>query len=246
MADVDLESLATGYAHRPPIPGSLARAGAAWEASGAQSGEVAVDVGGGLGRHAAVWAAAGARALVVDPAAGMVRSAATLPGVAAIRARAEAVPLGDGYAALVRFDWSLHHTDWPLAIREAARLLRRGGRLEIATPSPDDVAGSHLARWFPAMIPIDLARFPDVDQLTDAVTQAGFVDVQREHDVAPIHRRVGDWVAVVEAGFVSSLQLLSPGERAAGVARFREQHPDPDGVVSYDVRYESLAATAPR
>jgi ubiquinone/menaquinone biosynthesis C-methylase UbiE/Icc-related predicted phosphoesterase len=246
MADVDLEALAAGYAHRPASAESIRRFGAAWDAAGAAPGELAVDIGGGLGRQAEEWASRGARALVVDPAQGMVAAAAERPRVAAVRARAEALPLADGSAALVSFEWSLHHTDWPRAIGEAVRILRAGGRIEIANPGPGDTTRSHLVHWFPAMNAVDTARFPDPDEVARRLVQSGLELVLHEPIVQQIERRAGDWTAAVEAGFVSTLQLIPPDEVAAGLVRFRERYPDPDEIVRYQLHYRRLAATLPR
>ncbi len=64
----------------------------------------------------------------------------------------------------------------------------------------------------------------------------------REQGADPGSARAADWVAAVEAGFVSTLQLLSTEEVAAGLARFRERYPDPDQIVRYDVNLQRMYA----
>jgi hypothetical protein len=46
----------------------------------------------------------------------------------------------------------------------------------------------------------------------------------------------------VRAGFVSTLQLLTPEEIAAGMAAFAAAHPDPTERVDYELRWTWLAA----
>ena len=66
MADIDLETLARGYRHRPASAGSVHRAEAAALRAQLHPGSLAVDVGGGRGDHSAVFASTGAKAVVVE------------------------------------------------------------------------------------------------------------------------------------------------------------------------------------
>jgi hypothetical protein len=54
----------------------------------------------------------------------------------------------------------------------------------------------------------------------------------------------GEWVAAVEAGFVSTLQLVDEDELRTGIAAFCQAHPDPAVEVAYELRLDQIVATA--
>jgi ubiquinone/menaquinone biosynthesis C-methylase UbiE len=95
-----------------------------------------LDIGCGTGRllrrMQARWPAACLRG--VDPAEGMVAQArAQMPGVQIDQAPAESLPLEAGSVDLVTSTTSFHHwTDQAQGVREAARVLRRGGLFVLA------------------------------------------------------------------------------------------------------------------
>ena len=43
-------------------------------------------------------------------------------------------------------------------------------------------------------------------------------------------------------GFVSTLQLIRPEELDAGLAAFRAAHPDPDELVTYELKWDWIVA----
>lgn len=240
---VDLEDLATGYEHRPSSDAAIARATRAATDVGLGPGDIAVDVGGGRGRHAAAWVPTGAGVVVVDPARGMVGRAAALPGVRPICGVAQALPLRDGIAALVYFHLSLHYGDWRRSLDEAARVLRPGGVCWIWTMGAEHHRRSFLARWFPSVGDIDVARFPDPARVVAALDAAG-LDVTRGREVEPKILPASRWRAAVEARFVSTLQLVPTAELVAGLARFDETYPDGDQLIDYELTFDWIRARA--
>ncbi len=245
MADgVDLELLAAGYHHRPDTPAALARAARLWREADAAPGDLGVDVGGGRGGLAAGWVEAGGLAVVVDPSAGMLAEAPA--GVLAVGGRAERLPLPDGVARVVLFHMSLHHTAWPTALAEAARVLASGGRLGIWTMHPDDARHTFMARWFPSVPEIEARRFPHPDALREALEAVGLKVVEIGREQEPVLRTAGEWRAAVDARFISTLQLLHPAELAEGLAAFDAAHPDPATPVEYERRFTRVLASRPR
>ncbi len=242
-ADVDLDALAAGYRHRPPTAAALARPMRAGRVAGLTRGDLAIDVGGGPGEHAATWVAAGATAVVVDPTDAMVRRARAQHGVAAIRARAESLPLAGGCARLVYLHNALHYLDWRAASREWRRVLAPGGMLWIWTLGPDHHPSSYLARWFPSVAKIDAARFPDPGLVAAELHDRGFADLSVAGERERVRRSAGEWLAAVRAGFISTIQLLEPEELHAGLAAFQRQYPNPDEVIDYTIRFTVVSAT---
>lgn len=238
---VDLENLAAGYSHRPTSPAALARARRAADAARVGAGDVAIDIGGGRGAHAEVWAASGATALVVDPSDGMTREAVKRPGVAAIRAPSQRLPIRDGKARLVYFHLSLHYGDWRAALDEAHRVLGAGGQCWIWTLGERHHRESFLARWFPSIGDIDAARFPDPDGVVDYLSDA-WSSVETGKDVEPKVVAAGKWRAAAEARFVSTLQLIPDDEFRTGLEAYDKTHPDPDEPVEYLLTFDWIRA----
>ncbi len=207
-------------------------------------GAVALDVGGGRGDHAAVFAVAGARAVVVDRSPAMARAAAER-GVAAVVGDGRSLPFGDGTAELVYFHVSLHYGGWEAMLGEAARVAKAGGLVVAWTFASDHFRRSMLARWFPSIAPLDEARFPHPDLLVARMWALGLAEVTQAPETETVSRRAADWEAAVRAGFVSTLQLLEPAELEAGLARFRQEHPDPDEVVHYRLWYRGVMGRKP-
>jgi ubiquinone/menaquinone biosynthesis C-methylase UbiE len=106
----------------------------------APEGREIVDVGCGGGQLGRALAAEGARVTGVEIDDGQLetaRAAEPVPGVTYAVGRAEALPLADASADAIVFMRSLHHVApgaHALALAEARRVLRPGGRLYIAEP----------------------------------------------------------------------------------------------------------------
>lgn len=244
MADIDLDRLAAGYAHRRTSEESKRRAGAAAIGAGLGPGAVAVDVGGGRGDHATMLAEGGALALVVDRSPAMAR-ACRERGLPALVGDGRRLPLAGASADLVYFHLSLHYGGWEMMLAEAARVARPGGLVMAWTFSREHFRDSLLARFFPSVVPIDEARFPDPDLLVARLRALGLEQVTQVAEIETVRRRVEDWMVAVRAGFISTLQLLEPAEIEAGLARFRQEHPDPEEILHYRLWWRGVSGRQP-
>jgi hypothetical protein len=150
------------------------------------------------------------------------------------------MPFRSGVFRLVYFHLSIHYGDWRAALDEARRVSDRGGQVRIWTLGPDHHSTSMLARWFPSVDALDRSRFPDPADLEAHL--GGHGDVAIGSEIGFVRRRAGEWAAAVEAGFVSTLQLVPPPELEAGLRAFREVYPDPDQLVEYEMRWTWLVA----
>jgi len=237
MPDIDLADLSDGYRHRPIGQGGIRRA--TMSARGISG--LVLDVGGGGGEHSVAMRSEARTPVVIDIEASMCRTARRR-GVMAIRASSEMLPVVDDAAGLAFFHLSIHYGDWRAAMDQAVRVVRPGGRIDVWTFSGDGIEMSSLARWFPSVVDIDRARFPDPGAIADHLrSRISKVEIQSWPD--HVRRRVGDWEAAVRSRFVSTIQLLPTNEIEAGLAEFRAMHPDPDGIYSYDVAYLRITAT---
>ena len=236
MAEVDLDRLAAGYRHRPASAASLDRAAVA--GSNLERGVWVLDVGGGPGNHAAVWHRQGLKPVVLDPSAAMLTHSRRR-GLRGVRGMAQAMPFCSQRFALVWFHLSIHYGDWRTAIDESVRVLDDRGRIEIWTLGPDHHARSMLARWFPSVERIDSDRFP-LPVLLEGFLAERVSSLSVTHPVEDVVRPAGSWLQAVEAGFISTLQLLPDGERTAGIEAFRRAHPDAEEEVAYSLRFTRI------
>jgi ubiquinone/menaquinone biosynthesis C-methylase UbiE len=118
---------------------------AAVAAAGVQPGAVVADVGTGTGFIAEAALDAGARVIGIDNSEGMLAQVSRRfmgRPFEARRGETEMLPLADGEVDAVFANMVLHHAaNPPLAIREMARVLKRGGTLVITD------ADSHEHEW---------------------------------------------------------------------------------------------------
>ena len=179
-----------------------------------------LDVGCGTGNYAAVLTErVGCRMSGVEPSAQMrarARNAASWEMLA--EGRGETLPFPDASFDLVFSTDVIHHIgDRPAYFREAARVLRSGGRIATATDSHDDIPKRRpLSSHFPETIPVELRRYPGIPRLLDEIAEAGFVDhrlVQVSHDY-----QLTDLQAYRDKAF-SSLHIIDEEAFARGMAR---------------------------
>lgn len=236
MVDIDLDQLAGAYQLRPMSDATRSRAIAS---AGGLSG-VLLDVGGGTGGHAALWAGPNRTPVVVDPSSVMLAGATQRKGVRVVQARSQSLPFADDVAELAYFHLSIHYGDWRAAIVEASRVVSPGGRIEIWTMSHDAIARSSLGRWFPRIIEIDMARFPDPEAIAELCrSHDSSVDLMTSSE--PIVRTAGNWAEAVRGRFVSTLQLLDDNEIAQGLVRFGAEYPNPDSLYRYALRLTRIS-----
>ncbi len=238
---VDLETLAEGYSHRPTSVAGLARARLAADSVGLGPRDVAIDIGGGRGNHAAVWLEVGAKPIVIDPSAGMAKVADRHTGVAVVRAVSQQLPLLADSVRLAYFHLSLHYGDWRQALDEVARVSIEGGECWIWTMGEQHHRASFLARWFPSVGDIDAERFPDPSEIC-AYLEDRWIRVESKKEVERKVSTAASWRSAVEAGFVSTLQLISDEEMCSGLAAYDAAHPDPDELVDYVLTYDCIRA----
>jgi demethylmenaquinone methyltransferase/2-methoxy-6-polyprenyl-1,4-benzoquinol methylase len=94
-----------------------------------------VDVAGGTGRVSTALAGSVGGVVVIDLSPDMLSQAAGRPGMTAIRAAAEQLPLHDASCPRLLLVDALHHVaDTPAVMAELCRALAPGGRLVIEEP----------------------------------------------------------------------------------------------------------------
>jgi demethylmenaquinone methyltransferase/2-methoxy-6-polyprenyl-1,4-benzoquinol methylase len=118
------------------------------------------DIGGGTGNYALALRAEGWEPLVIDRSPAMLALAAA-KGLPVVEADAQLLPFANASFDAVVLVSMLHHVDDPgAALREAARVLRPGGRLAGVLFSREDVAGLWYLDYFPSARPWMNATHP--------------------------------------------------------------------------------------
>lgn len=178
-------------------------------------GERVLDVAAGTGVSTAELARSGARCVAVDFSLGMLRVGARrgLPRVAADALR---LPFADGSFDAVTISFGLRNIVDPNgALREMARVTRRGGRMvvcEFSTPTFRPfriVYQRYLMRALPAVarrvssnpgayqyLAESIAAWPDQRRLAEHIEDAGWTDVEWRNatgGIVALHHATKPW-----------------------------------------------------
>ena len=109
------------------------------------------DIGGGTGNYARALRADGWEPVVIDREPAMLARAAD-KGLTTMVGDAQALPLEDECVDAAMLVSMLHHVEDPaLALAEARRVLRPGGRLAIQVFTREDLSGLWFGDYFPSL-----------------------------------------------------------------------------------------------
>jgi ubiquinone/menaquinone biosynthesis C-methylase UbiE len=184
-----------------------------------------VDVGAGTG----LWSDRLRRwvsmpVIAIEPSAAMLRRLADkrLPGVLALRGRAEALPLRRATCAAAWLSTVVHHfDDLEVAAAEVRRVLAPGGVALVRSSFPDQQSGAvYPSRFFPSAGRV-AASLPTLEEVTRAFARSGLA-LERRHaprEVAAATRM--EFLSRVESRADSLLREVSDDEFAAGLRNMR-------------------------
>ncbi|OUE24912.1 class I SAM-dependent methyltransferase [Clavibacter michiganensis] len=200
-----------------------------------------VDLGAGTGKLTRLLGARGLAVTAVEPDAAMRRVLhATAPDVDVRAGSGEAMPLGDGEEDAVLVAQAWHWMDAGTAAREAARVLRPGGRLGIVWNVMDTRVD--WVRELDALLQPG-ARGPA--RATEPGPFPGYGPVEHA-SFAHVHRMTPEDVVQL-AGSISRIIVLPGVERARVLDDIRTLlagHPDTSGRDALDLPYRADAYRA--
>jgi ubiquinone/menaquinone biosynthesis C-methylase UbiE len=197
-------------------------------AEGDLRGRRVLDVGCGTGRLAVALAERGARVWGIDPSEEMLAQArAHSEGKVALkRAAAEALPFKDGWFEAAVFRLVIHLLDRPRAFAETRRILAPGGLIVVASFAPDTLDRFWISRVFPAIVEIDLARFPTEARLRAELAEAGFESVRARRLNQKDRLDRSEALERIRGRYISTLRLLGEEELTEGLARAERELPE--------------------
>jgi ubiquinone/menaquinone biosynthesis C-methylase UbiE len=240
LKQTDYSTLADIYGrHRQADPEVLARLTAGLDATSR-----VLELGCGTGNYVtALRSAAGCECVGIDASPQMLaKLKARSSEVQAVDGRAERLPFGESSFDLVFSVDVIHHIeDRNAAFREAARVLKEGGRLCIVSDSEATIRQREpLAEYFPEIVEVELARYPNIETLRMELGYAGFEELRAE--VTERVQEISDSAPFREKAF-SSLQYLSNEAFEKGLAKLEARLKD--GPLSCTQRAHLLWATKP-
>ena len=125
-----------------------------------------LDVGGGTGRVASALGGHAKQIIVADPSFGMLKFAASKPGLQAAAAISERLPFPEDFFERVVMVDALHHVvDQNTTAHELMRVLKPGGRITIEEPDIRTV-NAKLVALFEKLL-LMRSHFLSPDQMTE-------------------------------------------------------------------------------
>lgn len=196
-------------------------------------GDRLADVGGGTGNYALAFRREGWETTVVDRSAAMLARAAA-KDLVLVRADAQYLPFPDECFDAVSMISMLHHVeDRSLAIAEARRILRPGGRLVLKGFTREDAATLWILDYFPVSRPWMAATHPPrsafLAELPGAVISTFEFEDMQDGSLAALSADPSAVLKAAEAGATSFFERLRndhPEELRQGVAQLRRDIED--------------------
>jgi len=192
------------------------------EAAHLRAGDRILDLGAGTGRFSQYAAEIG-QVVAVDSSVDMLSRAREKGLFPVVRADAHALPFRDDMFDAALIVMVLHQlADFPRALREVRRISRR---VAIATSDMRTRTLCLLDDAFPSLLKIDRGRFPPIQRIVEALSAAGFrtvsVGERPYRRIIPVDQELDR----VRRKYISTFDLLPPGEFERGLAFLERELP---------------------
>jgi ubiquinone/menaquinone biosynthesis C-methylase UbiE len=243
------ETYDTTRAASPSVLGPLR------EALAGAPGRRLVDIGGGTGNYSRALRDEGWEPLVIDREPAMLAQAAA-KGLETLTGDAQELPLPDASVDAAMLVSMLHHVEDPaVALAEARRILRPGGRLALQIFTLEDLAGLWYADYFPSTRSWMQAAHPTLAQVLAHLPGSRHIVVEfRDLEdaslaaLAAYPERVLDPHWQRQTSYFERMERDHPDELRAGLERLRADieagRPPQGGGVGTVVAWEKPRAAA--
>jgi len=186
-------------------------------------GRRVLELGAGTGNNTgAVHDAVPCHVTALEPSQGMLDKARG-KGVPAhwVRGCATDLPFAAHAFDFLFATYVLHHiADLEALLRECVRVLDGGGAAFVTAPL-SFIARHPMNDYFPSFAAVDLARFQPIEEILDSMECVGFRHVGAARHQAEPRPLDAAYVQKVAGKFISTFDLLPPGEFEAGLERLR-------------------------
>ena len=185
-----------------------------------------LDFGCGTGNYTcAVKKLTNAAVCGVEPSDGMREKAiAKKMDIAFLKGDHTKIPVEDSSIDLLYMTDVIHHVpDLHVMFREFCRVLKPDGLICILTESHEQIASRFWSVYFPATVPAEQARYPDVDVVLGAADDCGLS--LREVEITDHPQRVEitpEFMKLVENKGYTLFRLISEAEFADGLATLKQ------------------------
>lgn len=141
-----------------------------------------LDLGCGTGNYTTELAKKGIRFIGIDPSLEMLEQAREkINAVDWRQGNAEDIDLESESMDGVLISLTIHHwSDWDKGFSEVNRILKKGGRVVIFSPTLEQTRNYWLAKYFPDMIENSAIQLPTFQQLEDLLSNNGFKLLKKE------------------------------------------------------------------
>jgi SAM-dependent methyltransferase len=140
-----------------------------------QPGQRFLDIGCGTGNYTIALHGRGLDFTGIEPSDEMLDIARQrFPGLPWMKGVAEALPFGDAAFDGILASLTLHHwQDMGAGLKEAGRVLQKGGRMVMFTATPAQMEGYWLRHYFPRMLADSTRLMPTLEEIEAAMAVGG-------------------------------------------------------------------------
>ena len=209
---------------------------------------IVLDLGCGTGNFAEALSPRVKTVIGVDLSKGMLEKALVkYPELPLVRGNVEQLPFESGMFDCTFAVQVLHHIrEKEQFVKEARRVLKKGGGLAIDTCSHEQMKTFWFYHYFPEGLEMDLARIPDCFEIVHLLKQAGFENIHVEisySDIASEHLKPENYLKKDYRDGMSTFHLLQEHLVERGCDILRKDIASGD-VTSIIRKYEAQEAIA--
>ena len=163
----------------------------------------------------------------VEPSDGM-REKAEAKGLDVRSGDHSSIPFANNFFDFVYMTDVIHHVpDLTMMFAEIARVLKPNGLVCILTESHRQLETRFWVKYFPATIPVEKKRYPDIPDIINAAKTAGLTGYKTVSTDADSEVFITeDFVRLVENKGFSMFRLIAESDYQAGLAALKKDYND--------------------